>query len=269
MTGRFRVALLVIAPCLGCDAIFGLDPPDRPGPPVDAIAGHDEDEDGVPDDDDVCPHLGDDQTDADEDGVGDACDPEPAAPRQRWTLFDRMTPDSPFSTDGFGTGVWTLGDDAWHYDGAYYGDIIHNRALDNVDVWFVIDILSVKEGDRQVSLSIERSAMLVPYYLGEIAERTEKLAGIIHFMPDPDTYTPLETVPVPGGIRPGRLTFHLGARTAAAGAPPRFTLDVGWPGEPYATAVDTVDYLGANLFRLTFLHIEANVRSIAVITTMP
>jgi hypothetical protein len=65
---------------------------DGPGPRAcTAPIGHDEDADATDDSCDVCPHLADDQADADGDGVGDACDPEPSVPRQRIALFDPFT----------------------------------------------------------------------------------------------------------------------------------------------------------------------------------
>ena len=64
------------------------------GPTADAFVcmggtAHDEDADGVRDFCDVCPHMPDPaQADSDGDRVGDACDPEPANPRQQIVVFD-------------------------------------------------------------------------------------------------------------------------------------------------------------------------------------
>lgn len=60
-----------------------------------APIGHDEDRDAVADVDDRCPHVADDQADADGDGVGDACDPEPALPRQALRFFDPFLASDP------------------------------------------------------------------------------------------------------------------------------------------------------------------------------
>jgi hypothetical protein len=51
--------------------------------------GHDEDHDGIPDDQDNCPHVPNvDQANADGDGVGDVCDPNPNDPREHIASFD-------------------------------------------------------------------------------------------------------------------------------------------------------------------------------------
>ena len=51
---------------------------------------HDEDQDGVGDACDPCPHVASASPHADQDmdGVGDACDPQPAIAKQAWVLFD-------------------------------------------------------------------------------------------------------------------------------------------------------------------------------------
>ena len=58
-------------------------------------SGHDEDNDGVADSCDVCPHVADTQVDGDGDTVGDACDPEPAIARQSIVFFDPFTSLTP------------------------------------------------------------------------------------------------------------------------------------------------------------------------------
>lgn len=54
-----------------------------------ALAGHDDDGDGIDDAIDVCPHIADAaQADADGDRVGDACDPNPAVATESIVVFD-------------------------------------------------------------------------------------------------------------------------------------------------------------------------------------
>jgi hypothetical protein len=64
---------------------------DGNGPPGDdgALAMHDEDQDGLADPVDNCPHLANaDQTDSEGDGVGDACDPYPGIATETIVFFD-------------------------------------------------------------------------------------------------------------------------------------------------------------------------------------
>ena len=72
---------LVILALAGCDKIWLTE---NPLPPADAAPdssanGHDEDNDGIADVADNCPHIKGPQTDDDGDGVGDPCDPNPDA----------------------------------------------------------------------------------------------------------------------------------------------------------------------------------------------
>jgi hypothetical protein len=99
---RILPAMLGAAAAAGCNLLLGLDethlagdggtadaPPD--GPLCVPSTTADEDGDSIPDDCDVCPHVGDfAQTDGDGDGVGDACDPRPGEPDQI-VLFDPLS----------------------------------------------------------------------------------------------------------------------------------------------------------------------------------
>ena len=82
----------------GCRWNFGQSDADAPpaddvgaDTPVCASAVHDEDNDGIDDACDPCPHLFGSAGDADRDGVGDACDPQPDLARQRIAFFDSFT----------------------------------------------------------------------------------------------------------------------------------------------------------------------------------
>jgi hypothetical protein len=78
------------------------------GSKVCTAVGHDEDNDGVDDACDVCPHIPGPQADLDGDGVGDACDPEPAIGRQSIVLFDPFTSLANWTS----MGATQAGDDA-------------------------------------------------------------------------------------------------------------------------------------------------------------
>lgn len=56
---------------------------------------HDEDDDGIGDVCDPCPHLAGNAADGDADGIGDACDPAPTVGKQVLRFFDPFTSDRP------------------------------------------------------------------------------------------------------------------------------------------------------------------------------
>ena len=68
----------VILALAGCDKVWLTENPIEPDAAPDAPAnGHDEDQDGIADVTDNCPHRKGSQIDSDKDGVGDLCDPNP------------------------------------------------------------------------------------------------------------------------------------------------------------------------------------------------
>ena len=82
--------LSFVAALAGCDKIIGLDRHD-PGP-----GPGNEDGDHETNDDDNCPGINNDQTDTDDDGVGDVCDPAPMTPGDRIAVFYGFDePDDP------------------------------------------------------------------------------------------------------------------------------------------------------------------------------
>lgn len=129
-----RCLLLAIPLVAGCDVLFGLErpvvadaAPDAPVPdaPVDCLpTEHDEDGDLKPDRCDSCPQIADVGGDADGDGVGDLCDPEPEAKNRRiaFFAFDSVPTDIALFTEG--SGSWSLDQDRLVITGAANGDYI-------------------------------------------------------------------------------------------------------------------------------------------------
>jgi hypothetical protein len=108
------VAVTVVA--AGCNQLFGLDPISREvdggGGSADAAGctgGSDEDEDGIPDPCDSCPHVFDaGGADRDQDGVGDACDPHPDLGGDRVLFFDGFAGPAPWSSQTWRAGGGAL-----------------------------------------------------------------------------------------------------------------------------------------------------------------
>ncbi|MBK9036367.1 MAG: hypothetical protein IPL61_34820 [Myxococcales bacterium] len=109
--GRLRLSCLCLL--AGCNQVLGLEPVEPPPRDAAAIdgrvaAGHDEDLDTIDDAFDVCPNVADDQLDADGDGVGDACDPNPKVPIDRLRAFFDLRDFAGWTPV---TGTWEPGTD--------------------------------------------------------------------------------------------------------------------------------------------------------------
>jgi hypothetical protein len=129
-----RCLLLAILLGAGCDVVFGLERPvvidaGRDTPLPDAPSNclpteHDEDGDLTPDRCDLCPQIAEAGGDADTDGVGDLCDPQPEEKNRRLAFFpfDSVSGEIALFTEG--SGSWTLDQDRLVITGAANGDYI-------------------------------------------------------------------------------------------------------------------------------------------------
>ena len=194
-----------------------------------AVTGHDEDGDGVPDLVDVCPHIAGPQVDTDGDGVGDACDPEPANPRQHRILFAAMTlDDQPFAFNF--TGVVTQMADSFHADGNQGGELLDKAIVyTNVQISVGADIAGVVGPNRQHQIAVVPSDESGVYVLGEINERVGQYQSVDLSSFDGSTFTNVASSQLQSGIHAGHVDIVVAA-TAGGG----MTVAAGWPGEPYA-----------------------------------
>jgi len=197
---------------------------------VDAVTGHDEDGDGVPDIIDVCPHLPDpDQLDSDGDGIGDACDPEPNNPRQKLVRFATLQPgDQPLGLAG--TGMWTQEADSIHFDGNMDGDFSFPMPATNVRIAIGVNVESLI-GDvtthHQIALGYDEA--MAPNYFVELDQQTNFQQADVTFF-DGSMYTEEATTMLPNGVHTGQATLQV---TMVGGSSPTAALDGGWPNEPY------------------------------------
>ena len=104
---KLALASLLLA-CAGCDALFGLDSVrshDARSSDASPCATGDEDCDGLPNAQDLCPADADTSADSDGDGVGDACDADPSGAEGNHIAF----------FDGFddNTGGWAIKSGPW------------------------------------------------------------------------------------------------------------------------------------------------------------
>jgi hypothetical protein len=194
----------------------------------DAVTiGHDEDHDGIADSDDNCPHLANsDQLDGDLDLVGDACDREPANPRQRLAYFSAFLPgDDAFMTSGAGT--WTYGTDSWHFVSAAGGNGQATRqiTLGDAEIWIGATIVGrvASAPARQLALALVQQTSVNPYYYGQLYD--DGLGQIISVSEWTGAqYRVRGTQPLASGVHLGDVDLLLSVRTQ----PLQIDVSGGW-----------------------------------------
>lgn len=250
---RWLVLVLAYTAC----GRVGFDAPASDAVP-DVELGHDEDEDGVADLDDVCPHLAGTQDDSDGDRIGDDCDPEPSNPRQQVVLFATMQPgDQPLAID---SGTWTQLADALRFDGNVVGVLRRSGNLRSARMAIGVDIEAVLGATAQHQLSLGASPNTSPDYFVELNEiGVVSQASITEF--NNGAYTPLATAPLATGMHPGRATLQ-GTQDAGTRMT---TMTGGWDGEPYRLMASTPGYVGAVQFQIAINNLVCEVRYVWIV----
>jgi hypothetical protein len=164
---------------VGCsfDGVFGT-----------SAAAADHDGDGVRDDLDVCPHLRDpQQPDGDDDGVGDACDPDNAV-AHRLVLFDGFenAPSPELWDGGSSFNDWTVarigGNSYWRQNSVANAQrqLLLREALTaaSVQTRFFVDLAAESDRDRYAGVLLDgTSATPSPDY-ASCAVRRDKTTGV-------------------------------------------------------------------------------------------
>ena len=251
--------VVLLAACGRFD--FAARAPDAAAP--DAVTGHDEDGDGVPDVIDVCPHVADpDQLDTDGDGIGDACDPEPTNPRQKLALFATLQPDDqPLTLNG--TGTWTQDTDSVDFDGNQDGELFYTLSATNIRVAVAVDVLAKTNGSgvqHQVAVGFEPE--VAPVYFGEVTEQPSVgMADLAEY--DGMAYSSPAAQALADGVHVGSISEQI---TMTGGATPTGAFDAEWPGEPYHLDAATPAYAGGTLVRFIINNLMCRVRYMWIVT---
>jgi hypothetical protein len=258
-----RLALIALA---GCGRI-AFDNASQPsdGSMEGAPIGHDEDGDGVPDSMDVCPHIGTNQLDADNDLVGDDCDPNPGVVGDRIALFLTMQPgDQPFSMHPMTQGTFTQGADALLLDGDLGGDFFAGLTLPisagNVQVDVGFDITAVGNASQQHQFALSTTT-LVPNYFGEINEIIGNFSNAQLTFFDGSNFAQVSIDPLQTGVHPGavHLQMHEVVNTSV-------TFIATYPGEPYSATVSDNVYQASDLLQININNLQLQIRYVCVIT---
>lgn len=251
-----RIALICVL--AGCrlefderprDAAVGVDTPD-------AVTGHDEDGDALPDVVDPCPHIAGDASDADSDGVGDACDPRPATPGDAYVAFATMQAgDTFFDSTAFAV---------QEADSIrYVGDNAPERvlAIGTLRIELGWEILGLEANPQhQIAIGVNGSD---PYYFAELNDNqgTNNLAVVSYDMAN--GYVTLGMAPH-GGVHPGVGVFRLDVRN---GTQPQFHVQAGWVGEMYEALGDTPAYANGTSLRYVFNGLDIRIRYAVLISS--
>src|SRR5258706_9480027 len=121
--------------------------------------GHDEDQDGIDDACDNCPHRANvAQDDGDGDGVGDVCDPDPSSPRERIAFFDPFTSLRPEWTFGGFTTTHMIDGDSLLVDARSGLFVLTQHQAPATDYYeYAGHVMDGRVGARQLTLAIHET----------------------------------------------------------------------------------------------------------------
>ena len=228
----------------------------------DAVLGHDEDGDGIPDVDDPCPHVPGDRADRDGDGVGDACDPNPDTPTESFLIFATMQPgDNPFDS---GTTGFVQDADDLDSVGSTAPSITRSLGTARIDIGFDIRSVIAGANQHQVALGVNPAVAGTTYYFSELNQQ----AGVTDFgvisYDSMNGYVTVASETFP--------TMHTGSGymrldVIASSAPPTTRIEGGWTGELYDQTGNTPSYTTGNRVRFAFNGLDVAIRYVVVIVT--
>ncbi len=235
--------------------------PARDGRDVDAPAvtlGHDEDGDGLADDQDPCPALAGTAADSDGDGVGDACDPHPSTPGDLIVGFFTMQPgDVPFDT---ATDL-TQEPDAVRWNGIAGGEVI-TRPVGSMRIELGYDIHAlVGTSQHQIAFGVDSGSQ--PYYFAELDDNGTGFHGfqIVSF-DAVNGYITLMGMTFP--------SFHAGVgheRCDVDATAHAYACEGGWNGELYTAAATTPAYAGGSKIRFALNGIDVSLTYLLLISS--
>jgi hypothetical protein len=251
-----RFSLILVAACGRVDFATIPDNAVRDAQP-DAVTGHDEDGDGIPDAIDPCPYTSGDLADQDGDGVGDACDPHPTTPGDHWVFFSPCTPDSPppFALDAFTQGADSL--ESMGFAVEIPGPIAQTRIVAGFTI-----VQRLGDLQHQISLGGET----VPFYFVELNDNNMDSStdlGVVYANPMTNTYDQLAAVPLATDVHlgTGSIVFDVDGRDQ------QFRITAGWSGEQYTAGATVAGYITAPSARFQDNGLDLKLEYIAMITS--
>lgn len=254
MLGR---CLALAAAVAGCGRLRFDELRDATGDSTDALAGHDEDGDGIPDTLDNCPHLPNvDQADTDGDGVGDVCDPYPAVPTEHIALFSPMLTMAPFVSTK--VAVWSQGNDVIHADGTGYGELATTVNVNEAVVAAGLDLIGSSGTQQQVVVQFYTDEASAHYY-GELYDMGGAYVAVTYF--DGTNYTPLAQTTVPVlSFGPAIVQLHVAA-------PPAMTTMSALLSTQYDATGSATNYTGGTNVSFATQGLVLDIKWLIVIAT--
>lgn len=229
---------------------------------ADVASGHDEDQDGVPDSVDVCPHVPDDQQDADGDRVGARCDPDDVNTAHAIVLFDPMTAIDPTVTL---VGAWQSRADELELTGTDFARLDRPLAITSAEIWVGLEITAeAPTGLRQVIVH-PSSMNLSPRYYGQLYMNmgVANEASISRY---DGTFTTLAAAQLTAsGIHVGVVQARLRVDASAS----TMEWDARWPNEPYTIMASIPAYTGTPEIRIQLEGIGVRIQYQCVIAPAP